>query len=68
MATIFGGETADPLSGTGYDRFDFNAVAESGTTSALRDTIKDFVRGQDQINLAAIDANTATPRPNSRLR
>lgn len=58
---LVGGSGKDALSGgAGCDRFDFNSVAESGITSALRDTIKDFVRGQDRINLSAIDANTAT--------
>lgn len=58
---LVGGSGKDTLTGgAGTDRFDFNAVADSGITSALRDTIKDFVRGQDKINLAAIDANSAT--------
>lgn len=58
---LVGGSGRDVLSGgAGYDRFDFNNIAESGITSALRDTIKDFARGQDRINLSAIDANAVT--------
>lgn len=58
---LVGGSGKDTLyGGAGSDRFVFEALAESGTTSALRDTIKDFARGQDRIDLSAIDANTGT--------
>lgn len=55
--TIDGGRGADRLTGgTGNDRFVFSAATHSGT-STTRDTITDFVRGQDRIDLRAIDAN-----------
>jgi len=43
--------------GAGADDFDFNSVSEIGKTSATRDVIKDFIRNDDDINLATIDAN-----------
>ena len=46
--------------GAGNDIFDYNAVAESGTTSTTWDVIMDFTAGQDRIDLSGIDANTAT--------
>jgi serralysin len=45
------------LGGAGADVFDFNAVNES--LPASRDTIRDFLRGADRIDLRSIDANTA---------
>ncbi len=52
-----GGLGRDILSGgANNDRFDFNSVLELGTTSTTRDTILDFVRGQDRIDLSTIDA------------
>ena len=55
--TIYGQAGADVLYGdAGNDTFAFSAIAES--TSAARDTIADFVRGQDRIHLSGIDANT----------
>ena len=44
------------MGGAGGDIFDFNATQESGTTSTTWDTISGFVRGDDRINLAGIDA------------
>ncbi|MBE9610703.1 M10 family metallopeptidase C-terminal domain-containing protein [Chitinilyticum litopenaei] len=56
-----GGSGRDILSGgTGADRFIFSITAESGPGSTLRDTIRDFTRGQDKIDLSAIDANETT--------
>ena len=46
--------------GSGNDVFDFNALSEMGTTSTTRDVIADFIRGHDRIDLATLDANTAT--------
>jgi serralysin len=43
--------------GSGKDRFDFNSIKESKTGSS-RDQIKDFKRGDDEIDLSNIDANT----------
>jgi Ca2+-binding RTX toxin-like protein len=58
---ITGGGGADLLNGgAGNDLFDFNAVAESGVTAGTWDVIGDFVRGADKIDLATLDANTAT--------
>jgi len=52
---------ADTLTGGGgRDTFDFNALSEMGTVSSTWDVITDFARGQDKINLATLDANTAT--------
>ena len=57
--TITGGAGVDRMSGgTGADVFDFNAVAESGSTAALRDTVEDFIPGQDVLDLSTIDART----------
>jgi serralysin len=42
--------------GGGRDTFLFKAVSES--RGSLRDTIKDFVRGADHIDVRGIDANT----------
>jgi Ca2+-binding RTX toxin-like protein len=69
--TLLGGNGDDRLSGdagfdsmtggAGRDVFVFNAaIAEigSGTTAGTRDLIADFTRGEDIIDLSAIDANT----------
>lgn len=56
---IIGGAGKDTLTGgTGKDSFTFNSVTESSTTN--KDTITDFVRGADKINLSAIDADAFT--------
>jgi serralysin len=53
-----GGTGADTLSGGGgADVFDFNSTQD--TLSSARDTIQDFLRGTDRIDLRTIDANTA---------
>jgi len=53
-----GGAGADTLfGGSGADIFDFNSRSDS--LSSARDTIQDFVRGVDHIDLRTIDANTA---------
>ncbi len=44
--------------GSGSDLYDFNAVAESGVGTTLRDVVTDFVHLGDDIDLAGIDANT----------
>jgi serralysin len=55
--TLHGQAGRDVLtSGGGRDTFLFKAVSDSRVS--LRDTIKDFVRGADHIDLRGIDANT----------
>jgi Ca2+-binding RTX toxin-like protein len=55
---LTGGGGRDVLTGgAGRDIFDFDRAYESGPLSATRDTIRDFVRGTDRIDLSAIDAN-----------
>ena len=58
---LTGGLGADVLTGgLGADIFKFNAVAESGATTALRDVVTDFSAAQgDKIDLSALDANIA---------
>ncbi len=57
---LVGGAGTDVLlGGTGNDRFDFNALADSGP-GVLADRILDFVRGQDKIDLSGIDAVAGT--------
>lgn len=59
--TLSGGAGKDSLTGgLGNDIFDFNALSESGPTSASWDVINDFARGSDRIDLSTLDANTAT--------
>lgn len=56
---LVGGAGRDTMTGgTGADRFDFNAVSETGNTSASRDIITDFVHGTDKIDLSTIDASS----------
>jgi hypothetical protein len=55
---IAGGTGRDTMTGgANADRFDFDAVAETGRTAATRDIIKDFVHNVDKIDLSTIDAN-----------
>ncbi|MDB5527009.1 MAG: hypothetical protein JWR51_112 [Devosia sp.] len=56
--TIYGGAGRDVMTGgTGNDTFLFKAVSDMGTNAMSRDVITDFVKGQDKIDLSAIDAN-----------
>ena len=56
---LFGGAGRDTMTGgAGNDVFRYTAVNETGTSSTARDVITDFVRGQDRIDLSAIDANS----------
>ena len=58
---LVGGMGKDVLTGgIGNDIFDFNALTETGLTSATWDIISDFTRGADKIDLSTLDANTAT--------
>jgi serralysin len=64
---LYGGDGGDVLTGgtgkdllyggSGADVFDFNSIKESRGSYA--DTIKDFRRGSDHIDLRGIDANTS---------
>ena len=57
--TLEGGAGRDRLQGgAGDDVFVFASLADSGTTSATRDVIGDFVQGDDTIDLSGIDAVT----------
>lgn len=54
---LYGNAGADRLYGdAGNDRFVFNSINDS--RPAAKDTIMDFIRGQDRIDLRPIDANT----------
>ncbi|WP_253561156.1 beta strand repeat-containing protein [Pseudomonas laurylsulfativorans] len=58
---LIGGMGKDVLTGgAGNDIFDFNALTETGLTSATWDIISDFVHGADKIDLSTLDANSAT--------
>ncbi len=57
--TLLGGLGADRTrGGGGEDTFRFKSVMESGPAFADRDTITAFQKGEDLIQLAAIDADT----------
>lgn len=57
---VAGGAGRDTVSGgIGIDYFHFQRATESGVTAATRDTITDFARGVDRIDLSPIDANTS---------
>ncbi|MES2944725.1 MAG: calcium-binding protein [Pseudomonadota bacterium] len=59
--TLGGGGGKDTLTGgSGNDVFVYNLLSDSGPVSSKWDVITDFVRGQDRIDLSALDANTAT--------
>lgn len=56
---LTGGKGADRLiGGTGLDDFDYNALKDSGLTTATRDVIQGFERGLDDIDLSSLDART----------
>lgn len=60
--TIIGGAGKDEMSGgEGADTFVFADPSESGPSKRARDVITDFRKGNDRIDLSAIDANPATP-------
>ena len=59
---LSGGTGADTLTGgRGADSFVFYAPGESPAAPGARDRITDFRPGLDEIDLAAIDANPASP-------
>ncbi|RYE51550.1 MAG: hypothetical protein EOP21_01120 [Hyphomicrobiales bacterium] len=58
---ITGAEGADTLNGgKGADSFVYLSITDSGTTSATRDIIEDFISGSDKIDLSEIDAIAIT--------
>lgn len=58
--SIIGGPGRDTMTGgAGADFFIFRTLLDLGATSSTQDTITDFTRGQDKIDLAGIDANTS---------
>jgi Ca2+-binding RTX toxin-like protein len=58
--TLLGGVGRDSLlGGSGSDRFEWNAIAETGLEATSRDLVADFVSGQDRLDLSGIDANAA---------
>lgn len=57
--TLDGGAGRDYLTGgAGNDIFMFKSVADIGTRSSTRDVITDFTKGQDKIDLSALDASS----------
>lgn len=57
---LIGGLGQDTLTGgAGRDVFRFESRLDSGTVNSTRDVITDFTRGQDRIDLSAIDANSS---------
>lgn len=57
--TLVGGAGKDTMTGgANNDRFVFLSTGDSGTSASTRDIILDFVKGQDKIDLSAIDAKT----------
>ncbi len=57
---LVGGLGSDALEGgAGSDTFDFNSVADLSTDPANTDVIRDFVVGEDRIDLSGIDADVA---------
>ena len=58
--TLVGGAGKDSMTGgtDSRDVFDFNAITETGRTSATADTINDFKHLVDKIDLSTIDANS----------
>ena len=57
---LTGGRGVDLLTGgAGRDIFRFEATTDSGAALGTRDIIRDFMQGEDRIDLSAIDANTS---------
>lgn len=55
--TLVGGRGADRMiGGEGADRFVFEQLSDSASTRAEADTIRDFTKGVDRIDLHGIDA------------
>jgi len=59
--TLIGGLGHDTLTGgAGADIFRFTSLAEMGSASTACDTITDFRRGEDKLDLSRIDADGST--------
>lgn len=59
--TLFGGAGRDIMEGdSGNDRFGYTALSDMGT-GLSRDEIRDFTRGADRIDVAALDAAQSLP-------
>jgi Ca2+-binding RTX toxin-like protein len=57
-----GGGMGDTLTGgADADLFVFRAAVHSRTGAGLRDVIRDFTRGEDRVDLSAMDADTTLP-------
>lgn len=57
-ATLVGDAGADKLTGGGgSDSFKFAALTDLGLSATARDVIADFKRGEDKIDLSAIDTD-----------
>jgi Ca2+-binding RTX toxin-like protein len=55
-----GGAGVDTMrGGLGRDLFEYLRLADTGSTAATRDIIREFETGFDKINLEALDANTS---------
>ncbi|UUY09855.1 hypothetical protein LRS11_07420 [Pseudomonas sp. J452] len=64
--TLNGAGGSDVLiGGAGNDAFAFSSLSEMGLTSDTWDSISDFVRGADMIDLSKLDANTAASGDNA---
>lgn len=64
--TLIGRHSADTLrGGLGNDKFVLKAASDSGLSATSRDIIVDFMRGQDKIDLSAIDANASASSNNA---
>ncbi|CAN5297657.1 hypothetical protein BH10PSE7_BH10PSE7_35590 [soil metagenome] len=60
--TLAGGAGPDIMTGNaGSDIFDFNVVSDSPFAAKSRDSILDFLKGADRIDLHGIDAKTTPP-------
>jgi len=54
-----GGSGRDVMfGGLGHDVFVFGAASETGATATTRDSVGDFTKGEDLIDLSGIDANS----------
>lgn len=59
--TLIGGLGQDTLTGgSGADILRFTSLAEMGNASTACDTISDFKRGEDKLDLSQIDADSST--------
>jgi serralysin len=58
---LSGDEGADDLTGgAGRDQFVFADLSDLEASAATADTITDFTKGMDQIDISGIDANSTT--------